>query len=372
MFIAVLYLFFWMYGALYIFSVSELESLDTPKGALYRSSDFGFKSFQRNSIPAVYDRYNMDAYDFRVIGGIHIFHFLWNLQFLFYLGHIIVAGALADWYFTPRDPVTLKKIRKKMSTLPLCLSAGRSIRYHLGTVAVSSLIIAIIQMIRLIVEYLHNKTKSVNGTPNGLQKVLFCLIRCCLKCAECCMDKINKNSLIWTAIFGDSFAVATCSAFALLWRNLARVAAIHMVDKIIITIGKLTVAFITMGMFGFAFITLDKYKDIISTPIAPCIAIFILSLTVAKVFFVIFETVVDTTFFCFLVDSSHNEKGQMLASPGLQKLVGKYEKLSKRQARYKQLKHGQSVMDLEIEQLEESERYHKKKKSKKHHESESE
>ena len=32
---------------------------------------------------------------------------------------------------------------------------------------------------------------------NRVQRCLFCVVQCCLYCLECCMDKINKNALIW-------------------------------------------------------------------------------------------------------------------------------------------------------------------------------
>lgn len=70
-------------------------------------------------------------------------------------------------------------------------------RYHLGTVAIASLIIAVIEFIRWTVRFIEAKTKGKDGQQNRLQKCVFCMIYCCLRCLECCMDKINKNALIW-------------------------------------------------------------------------------------------------------------------------------------------------------------------------------
>jgi hypothetical protein len=100
--------------------------------------------------------------------------------------------------------------------------------------------------------------------------------------------------------------------------------------------------------------------------------------------------VVDTTFFCFLVDAEHNSKGNMLASPGdqflsfyclqhqlhlnlffssqgLQKLVGKYESHSKRAGRIKQLSHGQSMLELDVQHLEHAEERATRRTKHKHH-----
>jgi solute carrier family 44 protein 1 (choline transporter-like protein)/choline transporter-like protein 2/4/5 len=55
---------------------------------------------------------------------------------------------------------------------------GRATRYHLGTIALVSLIIAIIQTIRLIVKYIEDKLSGPE--PNQVQRALFCCIQCCL------------------------------------------------------------------------------------------------------------------------------------------------------------------------------------------------
>ena len=82
----------------------------------------------------------------------------------------------------------------ELTMSPVCDAAKRTCRYHMGTVAVTSLIIAIIQMIRLAVTYLEKTTQG--DPPNPLQKCVFCLLKCCLWWLECCLDKLNKDSLV--------------------------------------------------------------------------------------------------------------------------------------------------------------------------------
>jgi len=132
-------------------------------------------------------------------------------------------------YFTPSDARGRRVRGKEQGQLnwPLWSSIKRTLRYHLGTVAVTSLIIAVIKFVRFVVHYIEKKCKG--NPPNKLQKAVFCMIHCCLWWLECCLDKVNKNALIWCAIYGDNFFSSACSSFALIWRNLARVAALHVV-----------------------------------------------------------------------------------------------------------------------------------------------
>lgn len=75
----------------------------------------------------------------------------WMSQFIIGCQHMVIAGAVATWFFT----------RNKSSLdWPLWRSMGRLLRYHLGTVALGSLIIAVVKMLRLIFRLLEVLYKS--------------------------------------------------------------------------------------------------------------------------------------------------------------------------------------------------------------------
>jgi len=172
--------------------------------------------------------------------------------------------------------------------------------------------------LRTIVRSLEKKAQAENA--NQLQRALLCALACCLKCADCCLDKVNKNAFIWTSIYGDSFVPAACSSFALVWANLARVAAISIVGDTLLFIGKFVVALLTTGIM--AFVIEGAYGDKISSLALPLVLIFILAYLVASLYMVVFETTIDTIFICFLVDEKFNKQtGQMLAPPSLIRLV---------------------------------------------------
>jgi hypothetical protein len=185
---------------------------------------------------------------------------------------------------------------------------------------VAALIIAIVQAIRVTVKYIEKKCTVANGgVPNVVQRAVFCLIHCCLACLQCCLDKINKNALVWTSIWGDSFGTAACSSFKLLWGNLGRTGAMSIVSAFLMFLGKVLIALATVG-FGGIFIHF-KYPDI-SSPVLPMVLIFIVGYTVGALFMAVFEVAMDTIFLCFLIDEKmHAGSGNMCASKGLRSLV---------------------------------------------------
>merc|ERR1712194_283499 len=183
-----------------------------------------------------------------------------------YLGYIVIAGAVADWYFSETENGRKKRGSEpgSLSNWPITNSFARTLRFHLGSIALGSLIIAVIQFARAVLAYIQKKASS--DQPNVLQKTMFAAVQCCLKCLECCIDKVNKNGFIWISIWGDNFCNATCSSFALIWRNLARVAAINLVGAFLTGLGKFMVALISTGLLAAYFLTNSEYSEKLASP----------------------------------------------------------------------------------------------------------
>lgn len=322
---------FWLAGALWIWSVSNLVEQPTPTAVTYNLLGI------RTDNPDVMQRFEIDE-EWRNAAVFHFFHLLWDIQFLVYFNFLVAAGATADWYFTRRDADGNKKRgdgEGELTKFPVKAACWRTTRFHLGTVALCSLIIAIIQFIRACVEYIERRS---NQEGNKLQKALFCCIKCCLHCLECCMDKINKNALIWTAVYGDNFGTAACSSFQLLWSNMGRVAAINVVSSILIAMTKVAIALLTTGLCALLLQNVETWSSQVSSITGPCMFIFVLSYVTASLFMTTFTAVIDSVFLCFLIDADVNaangggDNVEMFASDDLRKLIGKYEESSQKMA----------------------------------------
>jgi hypothetical protein len=251
---------------------------------------------------------------------VYIFHFLWNIQFWAYFTYAVVAGSIADWYFSAWDSSGDYKRRgegfQELSDSPVTESCGRNCRFHLGSIAFGSLIIAIIQFIRGVVRYMEKHCQA--ETPNALQKTVLACLACFLKCAEACMDKLNKHAFVWVSIYGDSFIPSCCSSFQLIWANLLRMVIVDVVGDYLLLVGRFMIAMATTGICS---IIIDHtFKDEINSSAIPLTVIFVFSFTIATLFMIVFETAVDTVFLCFLIDES-NPRGEMLAAPSLKKLM---------------------------------------------------
>ena len=236
----------------------------------------------------------------------HLFGFLWTNQFFQAIGYTTIAGAVAEYYWT-LDKTDIRR-------LPIGRSFYRTMRYHLGSLAFGSLIIAVVQMVRLVLEYIDRKTKNAQE-GNRVVKVAMMCCKCFLWCFEKCLKFLNANAFIMVAMKGASFCSAMKDAFTLLMANAARVATVGIISTFLLLLGKLfIVAFSVSCMFfmiqsppsNLPSFFLGDLENITS-PIFPMGITAAMSYAVASFFLGVYETAIDTILLCFCEDCKVNK-----------------------------------------------------------------
>lgn len=74
------------------------------------------------------------------------FNMLWTSAFIVAIGICTIAGSVGYWYFTPNEEKGKKNVVKP--ALRNCF------RYHLGSLAFGSFILAVVQLIKWFLYYL--------------------------------------------------------------------------------------------------------------------------------------------------------------------------------------------------------------------------
>jgi len=299
---------FWIIVLMYIFSVNKETQEDIPSDP---------SSIQTCVIPkSLADLYGTGTFldedwDQSVVENVlwyHIFMGFWFYEFLHYWGYMVKAGAYAEWYFSPWvDDGNFDKKEMNTST-PILNNVWRVTRYHLGTIAFGSLIIAIINTIRAALMYALGKTEDSEWS---IAKCIYSCLQCILSCIECCIDKINKDGFIFTIIYGMPFCPASVKAFDMNMAHLADVGAVTIVSSIFIRMGKVVITVVTTGVLLFAIQYLGIFDDhALSSLMLPFAAISIISWGIASVFLDIFETGIETIFVCYIaeIDNGGNKK----------------------------------------------------------------
>jgi hypothetical protein len=217
--------------------------------------------------------------------AVSFFSFLWNNAFLVALGQLIIAAACGVWFFTPRE--------EKCKKWSVRTGVWIAFRYHLGSIAFGSLIIAVVQFVRYTLMYLERHAKAAK---NRIAVIALKAVQCCLWCFEKCLKFLNKNAYIQIALVGKGFCTSARAAFFLIFRNMVRFGAVAMLGSVINVIGTI---FITVGTSISGYFILKALHPQI-TPILPMAIYVVLSYLVAKIFMNVFGLSVDTMLQCFI------------------------------------------------------------------------
>ncbi|XP_048056354.1 choline transporter-like protein 2 isoform X2 [Megalobrama amblycephala] len=231
----------------------------------------------------------------------NLFLFFWCVNFVTALGQVTLAGAFASYYWAFKKP-------DDIPAYPVFNSLGRALRYHTGTLAFGSLILAIVQIIRVILEYLDQKLK---GAQNKCAKFLLSCLKCCFWCLEKFIKFLNRNAYIMVAIYGKNFCTSAKDAFFLLMRNIVRVVVLDKVTDFLLFLGKLLIVGI-VGICSFFFFT-GKFKVVqdvapsLNYYWVPILTVVFGAYLIAHGFFSVYAMCVDTLFLCFCEDLERND-----------------------------------------------------------------
>lgn len=254
------------------------------------------------------------------MGLYHLFGLLWTVQFILGYGYVALAGAVGHYYWYRGDPALMPKA-------PILRGMWNAARYHLGSIALGSFILAVIQFVRILLEYIDRKTKRLSDS-NPLLKWCMCCVKCCMWCLEKVVKFINRNAYIIMAVKGTSYCTSAGRAVGLILSNALRLVAVTVVGDSLVFLGKLCVVG-GCGVVAFFLADSALYSDpvnnpdtFLSSPVAPIVLTVIVAYVCASVFFQVYEMAVDTILLCFCEDCDVNGEEPKFAPPLLMEAIG--------------------------------------------------
>lgn len=251
-------------------------------------------------------------YEIKYCWWYHLFSFFYIDAFISAFSQFIYASSASIWYFNHEKGTEGHLILK---------SFKRAFRYHFGSIAFGSLIIAIIRFLMFFLEKFKKKVENSIGKKAGkCYKCIFCCIECCLKCIEKTLEYINKQAYIMIAIKGDCFCKAAWEGFALTIKNLGRFSILILLGKLFSNIGTLFIT-VCSGIIGY--LVIQNYgflSEEIDSPFLPVFCMVMVGLIIGLVTMDVFGMSADTLLFCFLIDEEIN-RGQPKAMPELQQFM---------------------------------------------------
>lgn len=124
---------------------------------------------------------------YQIFGGI------WTLFFTLGFSQFVLCSAAVIWYFNQ----DMKPHR------PITSSLWRAFRYHIGSIAFGSLILALLAIMRAIISLLKFE-EPVNKCAHCCWKIANCL----LNCLNSYMKYVTKSAYVQIAITGKNFCAS--------------------------------------------------------------------------------------------------------------------------------------------------------------------
>ncbi|XP_050498567.1 choline transporter-like 1 [Diabrotica virgifera virgifera] len=226
----------------------------------------------------------VDASWVRGMWWVYFIGLIWTSEFIMACQQMVIAGSVAHWFYK----------HKYKDESHCCYATGKLIKYHLGSVALGSLVITAFKIPRLILMYLHEKWNRGKSKGN---ECATCGLRCCI-CCFYCLEKfiryLNHNAYTVIAIDGSNFCKAAGTAFEVLTANILQVATINSLGDFILFLGKCFVTAVT-GCVGLALFRRDAELTFYA---APTLVVCIFAFFVAHCILSLYEMVLDTVYLC--------------------------------------------------------------------------
>ncbi|CDW78517.1 UNKNOWN [Stylonychia lemnae] len=285
----------WIAGVLTVFSVGDIDN--GPEGTQYKTVKWSQST--RNMI------YFM------------CFGILWITSFLIAASQFVIIVACSTWYFSHGSDT---KGNSKISS-----GFGWILRYHAGSIAFGSFIIAVVWLIKIIFEFIAKRVKQTGGNLSSAVRCMICCCRCCLDCVDRFIKFINRNAYIQIALSSENFCVSAMNGFLLIIKHAGKFSLVAGIGNIFMVLGKMTIASLTC-LFGFLIIeNWEEIHEALDSPVMPLAVIFLIAYFVGAVFISVFATSSNTILQCFLVDldisQQQGREGASHRPPALESFV---------------------------------------------------
>ncbi|CAF1177067.1 unnamed protein product [Adineta steineri] len=225
----------------------------------------------------------------------NLFAYLWFSAFLFAFQEIVLAAVFSNYYWS----------KEKLTTsFPLIYSFFLIIRYHLGSIAFGSLLIATLRYIKIIFDYITNKITKIQN--NIIITFLFKFISCFLWCFEKFLKFLNKHSYVLIAARGYSFCKATRKTFVYMINNCLRFLVLVHLTEWILFCGIIAICSCNTYLFYEYLQWTDEFDQLILRW-TPMVIILVITYFIASLFFSVYDMAIKTLFICFLEDLDEND-----------------------------------------------------------------
>ncbi|OBZ87142.1 Choline transporter-like protein ctl1 [Choanephora cucurbitarum] len=173
------------------------------------------------------------------LAAFYVFMYIWTAKLLIYMERFCLSVMTAQWYFHRNEPSTANQI-------PWIASLVQASSTSLGTLALGSLILAIIQCLQLIAKSIRKYAKSARPLATVFSFILSYI--------DAIISTFSNYTISLAAITGENFFSAANSATKIFRRNLLTGLFGDLLTQLILYIGASVIA-LSSGLGAYVYAT---------------------------------------------------------------------------------------------------------------------
>jgi len=249
---------------------------------------------------------------------------IWLLEMSSAMSQFIISYAVVLWYYTPKPKGTGPR-------MPLQRGLLVGLTFHLGTIALGSLLIALFRPLRLTLGMMSSQARS--GQNRTCEVIAACL-GCCTRCYRRQLEYIAKTAYIDVCISSTSFCIAAQSSVSFVVSEGGKVLSLTGACFIFSAVGVLSIA-TTVGGIAYAMVLSseswmsESSPSHVADPFFVAIVAALAGGSVASCFTVTFDHAADALLYAYVWNKSHGHNTVQKYAPDSLALLLEYKPLTK-------------------------------------------
>jgi len=238
-----------------------------------------------------------------IYGSIVGFGLIWTYAFLTALGLMTISACVFFFYYVNKSTVPerayLKQFDDNQTRWPVTKHLGWVLRYHIGSMALGSFIVALVTAIQIITKGIFEWMQK-NGGNNEMVKIVSMCIQCCLACFKKTIEFINSYAYVYVFLENVGFCTGAGHTFQLMLKYPVQIAINTTVQRVL---GLLQLLLVPGGVTLLA----EMYFNFGTSHTAGggmllTVAVLVTSLLMTRAFSSVFEQVIQSLTVCVLHD----------------------------------------------------------------------
>uniref|UniRef100_A0A0D6QSQ4 Choline transporter-like protein n=1 Tax=Araucaria cunninghamii TaxID=56994 RepID=A0A0D6QSQ4_ARACU len=210
---------------------------------------------------------------------------IWSATTMMEAHVYIISGTVAQWYFHKSGSAPSRSITS---------SARNAFGPSFGTVCFSGLIFGVVRIVRA----------AIDSARRGQEGIVFVILRCCVRFVLFAVEFVNKFTINFAAITGESYCSSARMSYELLRRNLLSAAVVEAIS--------------TRILYGILFVVTVVYAIVVCAILKAATSLggdayfvtvlaWVLLFLILLFFVHILDDVVDTVYICYAMDKDRRD-----------------------------------------------------------------